>query len=44
MLGDYMSITEIAEIWKVHPRTVHLMCREGKIEGAVKFGNFWAIP
>ena len=44
MLGDYLSITEMAESWGIHPRTVQLMCREGKIEGAVKFGKSWAIP
>lgn len=39
-----MSIAELAKKWDVHPRTVQIMCREGKIEGAVKFGKSWAIP
>lgn len=44
MIGGYLSITELAEKWEVHPRTVQIMCREGKIDGAVKFGKSWAIP
>ena len=42
--GNYLSIQELAERWEVHPRTVQVMCRDGKIDGAVKFGRSWAIP
>ena len=42
--GNYISIQELAERWDVHPRTVQIMCRDGKIGGAVKFGRSWAIP
>lgn len=44
MIGDYLSINEIAEKWNVHPRTVQIMCHEGRIDGTVKFGKSWAIP
>ena len=42
--GNYLSINELAKLWDVHPRTVQIMCREGRIEGAVKFGRSWAVP
>lgn len=28
----------------IKPRTVQIMCAEGKLLGAVKFGRDWAIP
>ena len=42
--GQYISINEAAERWDIHPRTVQIMCREGRIDGATKFGRSWAIP
>lgn len=44
MIGDYLSINEFAEKWNLHPRTVQIMCHEGRIEGVVRFGKSWAIP
>ncbi len=34
----------MSERWGVTPRTVQILCSEGKIEGVTKFGNIWAIP
>ena len=42
--GNYLSVIETAEKWNVTPRMVQIMCREGKIDGTVKFGRSWAIP
>ena len=46
MIGgkNYLSIAEVAAKWELHPRTVQIMCSEGRIEGAVKFGRSWAVP
>lgn len=44
MLKGYKTVNEIAESWGVNPRTVQIMCSNGKIDGAVKFGRDWAIP
>ena len=44
MIGEYMSVNEIAKKWNLTPRRVQRMCAEGKIEGSVKFGRSWAIP
>ena len=33
-----------AEKWNLSVRRVQTICNEGMIEGAMKFGNTWAIP
>lgn len=44
MIEGYVTVKEIAEKWRLKPRTVQIMCAEGRIEGAYKFGRDWAIP
>lgn len=39
-----MTIKEVAEKWGVTRRRVQTLCSQGKIEGATRFGNVWAIP
>jgi hypothetical protein len=43
-MDGYVTIREIAENWKLTPRRVQLMCANGEIPGALKFGNAWAVP
>lgn len=43
-MNGYLKISEIAEKWGIKKRRVNTLCLEGRIEGAVKFGNTWAIP
>lgn len=44
MIEGYTTVKDIAEKWNIKPRTVQIMCADGKIQGAVKFGRDWAIP
>lgn len=44
MIDGYTTVQEISEKWGVTPRTVQIMCLEGKIEWVTKFGRSWAIP
>ena len=44
MKEGYVTVRDIAEKWSVTPRTVQILCAKGKIEGATKFGDVWAIP
>jgi hypothetical protein len=44
MIEGYSTVNDIARNWNLNPRTVQIMCAEGKIEGVTKFGNVWAIP
>lgn len=44
MIDGYITVKDISEKWGLKPRTVQIMCSEGRIPGAVKFGRDWAIP
>ncbi len=44
MIPGYMTIKEACEKWELSNRWVNTMCHNGKIPGAVKFGDMWAIP
>ena len=44
MIEGYTTVAEIAKRWGVKPRTVQIMCAEGRIAGVTKFGRAWAIP
>lgn len=44
MNKSYLTVKQISEKWELKPRTVQIMCAEGKIPGAIKFGRDWAIP
>jgi hypothetical protein len=43
MIG-YVQAEEVAKRWNVSMRQIQTLCKEGRIDGAVKFGNTWAIP
>lgn len=44
MIEGYITIKDLSEKWGITPRRVQILCSNGKIEGAVKFGRDWAIP
>ena len=41
-MNDYLTIQQVAEKWGVSIRRINALCNEGKIDGAMKFGNTWA--
>lgn len=41
---EYMTIKDAAEKWGITQRRIQVLCVEGRIEGAVRFGKAWAIP
>jgi len=43
MIG-YTKADKTAAKWNVSERQVQRLCTEGRIDGAIKFGNTWAIP
>ena len=43
MIDGYVTVKYIANKWELKPRTVQIMCAEGRIPGAVKFGRDWDI-
>lgn len=40
----YVKAEIFAEQWNVSVRQVEALCQSGRMDGAVKFGNTWAIP
>lgn len=43
-MDNYKSVSEIAQEWGMSERGVRNLCSNGKIKGATKLGNIWAIP
>ena len=43
-MKDKMSVKEAAQLWNISERRVTILCREGRISGAVKEGKAWQIP
>ena len=43
MIG-YVQSEEIAKRWNVSIRQIQTLCKDGCIDGTVKFGTTWAIP
>lgn len=41
---EYIGITEVAKKWGLTPRNVQMLCANGRIEGATRFGRNWMIP
>lgn len=39
-----MTTKEVAEKWGITPRQIQLLCAQGRIPGAARFGNAWVIP
>lgn len=44
MIEGYATVNEIAQKWDISVRAVQMMCAEGRIKDATKFGKAWAIP
>ena len=44
MMKDMMFVKDAAKLWNLTERRITGMCKEGKIEGAVKQGGSWQIP
>jgi excisionase family DNA binding protein len=44
LVNGYVRPEEIAKRWNVSVRQIQILCKNGKINGAVKFGTLWAIP
>lgn len=43
-MNGYIKVSDVAEKWGIGARRIVVLCNQGRIEGAVKFGNTWAIP
>lgn len=43
-MKDTMTVKQAAFLWNISERRVTILCKEGRIEGAVKQGKSWMIP
>lgn len=41
---EYLNIEVVANKWGITPRRLQILCAEGKIPGATRFGRAWMIP
>jgi hypothetical protein len=41
---EYINAREAAEKWNITVRRVQILCAQGRIHGATRLGNMWAIP
>ena len=41
---EYLSISQVAEKWRLSTRRINVLCSEGRFLGATKIGSYWAIP
>lgn len=41
---EYMTIQDASRLWGITCRRIQVLCSEGRLPGAVKFGRQWAIP
>ena len=40
---DYLTTTEISKVWGISPRRVQVLCKEGRVKGAI-LKTVWLIP
>ena len=43
-MNGYIKAEVLAERWDISIRQIQILCKAGRIDGAIKFGNTWAIP
>ncbi|MBQ7067518.1 MAG: DNA-binding protein [Lachnospiraceae bacterium] len=43
-MNGYIKVSDASKRWGISNRRIVTLCNEGRIDGAVKFGNTWAIP
>ena len=41
---DLLTTAQIAKDWGISQRRVDILCKEGRVEGAIMMGNRWFIP
>jgi len=41
---EFMTIQSASEKWGISSRRIQVLCAEGRLDGAIKFGRQWAIP
>jgi len=43
-MNGYITVEEAAEKWGVSPRQVQILCKENRVDGALRMSRIWIIP
>ena len=43
-MNGFITVQEAAEKWGVTPRQVQILCKDGRIVGAMRMSRIWIIP
>ena len=41
---DYISIRQLSEKWGISTCRIQILCGQGRIPGAIRIANIWAVP
>ncbi len=41
---DLLTTAQVAKEWNISQRRVDVLCKEGRLEGAIMIGNRWFVP
>lgn len=41
---EFLSTTQASEKWGISSRRIQKLCSEERIAGAMRIGNYWAVP
>ena len=41
---EYLSTTQASKKWGISSRRIQILCSEGRVPGATRIGNIWAVP
>jgi len=41
---DLLTTAQVAKAWNISQRRVDVLCKEGRVEGAIMIGNRWFVP
>lgn len=43
-MNGFITVQEAAQKWGVTPRQVQILCKEGRVVGAIRMSRIWIIP
>ena len=43
-MNGYITVEEAARKWGVSSRQVQILCKENRVEGAMRMSRIWIIP
>lgn len=44
IMMNLLTTAQVAKEWGISQRRVDILCKEGRVEGAIMMGNRWFIP